>query len=288
MVPAGIAVAAVAAVAFEAAYLLQALEARAAPAGRRPAGGLAALARRRRWLAGLALAAAGAVLQVVALRLAPLTVVQPALALGIVALVAVGGRVLGEPAGRADLVAAGALAGGVAILGVAAADLHTAPPSGTGTAVVLVVLGLPVAAGLALRAAPPLLLVGAAGGGDAVAAIAAKRLADASEVADWAAAGGWVPLAVAAVAGALACEMAALRSWPATRVGPFVLVCQTAVPVLLAPVVAGERWGTQAPFVLLGLAVVVAAGAHLAASAGLLQRREPLQQDVGGGGQVVP
>ena len=99
MVPVGIAVAAAAGIAFEVAYVLQALEARAAPALARPAGALAGLLRRPRWLAGLALAGLGAILQVVALRLAPLTVVQPTLAIGIVALVGVGGKVLGEPAG---------------------------------------------------------------------------------------------------------------------------------------------------------------------------------------------
>lgn len=45
---------------------------------------LAAALRRPRWLAGLALLTAGAVLQVIALRLAPVTVVEPAGVLGIV------------------------------------------------------------------------------------------------------------------------------------------------------------------------------------------------------------
>jgi hypothetical protein len=288
MVPAGIAVAAAAAMAFEGAYLIQALEARRVPTGPRPVSGLAMLARQRRWLAGLGLAGIGAVLQVVALRLAPLTVVQPALALGVVALVAVGGRVLGEPAGGLDLVAAGALAAGVAIVGIAASGLDTAPPSALGTGLALVVLGAPVLAALVAPAAPPGLLLVAAGAGDAVAAIAAKRLADAWAAADLIVAIGWAALAVAAVVGALASEMSALRRWPATRVGPFVLVCQTAVPVLLAPVVAGERWGASAPLVLAGLAVVAVSCWRLAASAGLLERGEPLEQDVGRRGQATP
>jgi drug/metabolite transporter (DMT)-like permease len=281
MVPAGIAVAAAASVAFEAGYLLQALEARSGAVAR-PAAGLVALLRRRRWLAGLALAGLGALLQVLALRLAPLTVVQPALALGVVGLVGIGGRLLGEPAGLGDVLAAVALASGIVL--VALADVEEAAPSAAGTVVALVVLGAPLVAGLAVRSAPPWVLLAGAGGGDAVAAIAAKRLADAWDLASV----GWLALAAVAVAGSLACEMAALRSWPATRVGPFVLVCQTAIPVLLAPVVAGERWGSQAPLVLAGLLVVVLACARLARSAGLLDRGEALEQDVGRGRQPVP
>ena len=283
MVPAGVAVAVVAAAAFETGYVLQALDARQGAAVR-PAAGLVALVQRRRWLAGMALAAAGAVLQVLALRLAPLTAVQPALALGVVGLVGVGGRVLGEPVSRADLAAAAVLAAGVAVIAVAAADVQSSPPSGRGTAVALALLLVPVAAGLALGAAPAWLLVAGATGADAVAALAAKRLADAWDLESLA----WLALAAVAVAASLACEMAALRSWPATRVGPFVLVGQTAIPVLLAPIVAGEHWGARAPLVLAGLVVVAAACWRLARSAGLLDLGEAVEEDVGGPRQPVP
>ena len=288
MVPAGIAVAAVAAIAFEVSYVLQALEARSAPKDSLPAKGLAALARRRRWLAGLALAVVGGALQVLALRLAPLTVVQPALALGIVALVAAGGRVLGEPASRTDVLAALALSGGIVLLGIAGSRLGTGAPSRAGTAIAVVALGIPVVCAMVLRGAPPWLLLAAAGAGDVLAAIAAKRFADAWGSAPLLVSVGWVLLGAGGVAGALASEMSALRTWPATRVGPFVVACQTAVPVLLAPVVAGERWGPETPLVLVGLAIVVAAASRLAISARLLEPRDEADHDVGGARKVAP
>lgn len=57
---------------------------------------LLAAARRPRWLAGLALLATGAACQVVALSVAPVTVVEPAGVLGIVLTVLFGLRVRGE------------------------------------------------------------------------------------------------------------------------------------------------------------------------------------------------
>jgi hypothetical protein len=281
MVPAGIGVAVAAALAFEGAYLLQVLEARQVPPGVRPAGGLVRLVRRRRWLAGVALTGIGAVLQVVALRLAPLTVVQPTLALGVVALVAVGGRVLGEPVAGADIVAALVLAGGVTLLGLAGAHIDSAPAAGVATAVVLLLLALPVACALVLPHPLAGMLLAGAAAGDVVAALALKRLADALGVDSAVAVAGWLALAAAAGAGALASEMASLRHWPGTRVGPFVLVCQTAVPVLLAPIVAGERWGAGTPAVLAGLVLVAGGCVWLAISARRLEDREAFEQDVG-------
>src|ERR1700692_4893193 len=58
------------------------------------------LLRRARWLAGTGLSMLGWPLQVLALLLAPLVVVQPALAAGLLALMFVGERMLGERPGR--------------------------------------------------------------------------------------------------------------------------------------------------------------------------------------------
>ncbi len=288
MLPAGMAVAAAAAIAFEAAYLVQALEARRLAPDISAATVLPRLLRRRRWLAGLALAAAGAVLQVLALRLAPLTAVQPTLALGVVALVVVGGRAFGEPVGAADIGAAVLLAAGVALVGVAGAGVEATPVAGVGAAVALGALGAVLVVALLRPQAPPLLLVVGAGAGDALAALCAKRLADAFDLAAVVVAVGWLAAAAAAAAGALAVEMAAVRRWPVTRVGPFVLVCQTVVPVLLAPVVAGEDWGPRAPAVAAGLVLVAAGGWRLAASAGPLERGEAGEEDIGRLGQRKP
>ena len=90
----GIMLAAAAAACYDGAVALQALEARALGSGYRGAGLLSGLVRRRRWLAATGLAVAGFTLHVAALAVAPLTVVQPALALGLVLLLFLGARLL--------------------------------------------------------------------------------------------------------------------------------------------------------------------------------------------------
>src|SRR3954470_11575765 len=118
----GIALAAGAAACFDGAVALQAVEARAVAQRAVGAGLLRALIARPRWVAATALAIAGWPLQVAALALAPLTVVQPALALGLVVLLALGRRMLGEPVGTRALIATAAIAAGVGLLAWAAPD----------------------------------------------------------------------------------------------------------------------------------------------------------------------
>src|SRR5438067_2429231 len=94
---------------------LQALDAREAPAeeGLRLKL-LARLIRRRRWLIGLMLGALGFPLQVAALAKAPFVLVQPALAAGLLLLLAIGNRVMGEQVNRAKVAAVLATCGGIA------------------------------------------------------------------------------------------------------------------------------------------------------------------------------
>src|ERR1700733_2933351 len=102
------------------------------------------LIRRGRWLFGLGLSILGWPLQIVALLLAPLVVVQPALAAGLLVLMFLAQRMLHEHAGRVEYLAMAAI-----VIGVAGAGL-TAPPRTTGhgsedLAITLVLLGLGVA-----------------------------------------------------------------------------------------------------------------------------------------------
>ena len=71
------------------------------------------LVRRARWLTGTGLSILGWPLQVVALLLVPLVVVQPALAVGLVVLMFLAQRMLGEHAGRYEYLAMGAILAGV-------------------------------------------------------------------------------------------------------------------------------------------------------------------------------
>src|SRR4030088_356590 len=105
---------------------LQAMDAKQAPHEEHLRLALAwGLLRRARWLLGTGLSILGFPLQVVALMLAPLVVVQPALATGLLVLMFLAQRMLGEHAGRYEYTAMCAI-----VLGVIGAGL-TAPHRST-------------------------------------------------------------------------------------------------------------------------------------------------------------
>ena len=74
-------------------------------------------------------------------------------------------------------------------------------------------------------------------------------------------------------------DMTALQRFEATRVGPIVLVAQVVIPVLLAPLLAGEAWGStslsRAAF-LVSLAAVTAGTALLGSSRAVAELVDPL------------
>jgi hypothetical protein len=260
---AGLACGVAAAACYELGYVAQAGDARSFrdAKGERP-WLLPVLARRRAWLGGTALVACGLVLQLLALHLAPLSVVQPALVLGLGLLVVLAERRLGERPGRRGRLAVAAAAGGVLLIALGG-EGGTTGTSGH-PATVLAGFGAIVVLALVVAHAGhrPLVLILAAGLGEAWAVIAAKvALTDLSD-------GTLVSAAVwgvaAAVAGLLAlnAEMSGLQRVAATVAGPLVLVAQAAIPVLLAPSAVGERWASL-PAVLVGLAFVVAAAVVL-------------------------
>ena len=112
----GIALAAVAGCCFDGAIALQALEARALEVRRPGAGMIRGLLARPRWLAATVLSLAGWPFQVAALALAPLTVVQPALAVGLILLLFLGNRLLHERVRPRDYSAVAAISVGLALL----------------------------------------------------------------------------------------------------------------------------------------------------------------------------
>jgi drug/metabolite transporter (DMT)-like permease len=244
---------------------LQALEARIAPAhqGLRPSL-VVGLARRRRWLAGTALGLLGWPLQAAALLLAPLTVVQPALAFGLALLLVLGARTLHERVGARDVLAVAAIVAGVAWLAAVAPDASSHHVGGWPLAGAL--------AGLGAIALVPYAMPGRLGGiGAAISAGAAfgwgglstKFVADALDGHHWLAAAAWTLATGLSSALAVLSEMSALQRRPATQVAPLVFVIQVAIPVLAAPLLTGESWA-HAPLGPAGIAVgllVVASGA---------------------------
>ena len=101
------------------------------------------LVKRGRWMLGTGLSILGWPLQVVALLLAPLVVVQPALAAGLLVLLVLGERMLGEHAGRAEYLATLAIVLGVIGAGLFAPARSVSQP-GEQLTITLVLVGLAV------------------------------------------------------------------------------------------------------------------------------------------------
>jgi drug/metabolite transporter (DMT)-like permease len=247
---------------FNAGIGFQALEARSVP---RDLGLhlslIGRLVRRPRWLVGVALNAVAVPLQTVALLFAPVTVVQPADAAGLLLLLFIGSRMLGERVGTRELAAVGAIVAGIVILTAVAPQREV---THVGAADVLLPLAAVAAVGLApiaLRAfirPASILVVFGAGFAFALGAFAIKLIADALDRGDWLA----LPLVVAAmVVGAAAgtlSEQTALQQRPATHVAPIIFVVELFVPLALALLVVGEDWSGSTPAIVVALALVVA------------------------------
>src|SRR3954451_16616981 len=126
MVALGIAAAVGASLLYNASIALQAVEARGVPLDHslRPSL-LGRLVRHQRWLGATALGLAGWPLEIAALLLAPLTVVQPCLASGLLLLLWLGATRLGEAPGAREWVAVVAIVVGVAGVAWAAPERTT-------------------------------------------------------------------------------------------------------------------------------------------------------------------
>ena len=249
---------------------LQALEARQVPGEHslKPSL-LGRLVRSRRWLGATGLGLLGWPLEIVALLLAPLTVVQPCLASGLILLLWLGAKRLGEVPGRREWTAVAAIVLGVAGVALAAPE-RTTDHAGTGAiALALVLVAIPIAAPYLLRgrvSALGLLAVISAGCGYAWTAIASKLLTDELAAGALLVAIAWLATAAASEGLALLSEMSALQRRPATHVAPVMFAVQVLVPVILAPLIFGESWGSTP----LGGAVLVASMAIAVAGTTLL------------------
>jgi drug/metabolite transporter (DMT)-like permease len=258
----GIAAAVVASLLYNGSIALQALEARKVPQelGLRPSL-LGRLLHNRRWLGATALGLLGWPFEIVALLLAPLTVVQPCLASGLVLLLWLGATRLRESPGRREFIAVGAIGLGIAGVAWAAPDRSTDHAGAGAIALALVLVALPMLAPYALRrplSRQPLSLgliaTVAAGAGYAWTAIASKLLTDELAAGTLLLAALWLATAAASEGLALLSEMSALQRRPATYVAPTMFAVQVLVPVLLAPLIFDESW-SQTP---LGGAALVA------------------------------
>ncbi|HET8566292.1 MAG TPA: hypothetical protein VFL77_07445 [Solirubrobacterales bacterium] len=246
----GIAAAVVASLLYNGSVALQALEARQVPRehGLRPSL-LGRLLRNRRWLGATALGLLGWPFEIAALLLAPLTVVQPCLASGLILLLWLGETRLGERPGRRELLSVGAIIAGIGGVAWAAPERSTDHAGAVAIALALALVALPVLAPYAMRGALAerplrlgLLATVGAGAGYAWTAIASKLLTDELATGAVLVAALWLATAAASEGLALLSEMSALQRRPATHVAPAMFAVQVLVPVLLAPLIFSESW----------------------------------------------
>ncbi|MGD1052139.1 MAG: hypothetical protein ABR947_13810 [Solirubrobacteraceae bacterium] len=227
---------------------------------------LTQLMTRARWLFGTGMTALGWPLQILALSYVGVIVVQPTLASGLLVLLLVGERMLGESPGRRELLAVGAIIAGVAGIAALAPAHNTRHIHGVAVVVVLALLGAaaftPFILQLVRRPIANATMIGA-GLAFAWSGLVNQFVADAGANGHYGTAVSWAVGAAAAALVGLTCEMSALQRRPAILVAPVVFVVQTVVPIGLAPLVLHTSF-IDSPLdgvPLLGCLLVVLAGA---------------------------
>jgi drug/metabolite transporter (DMT)-like permease len=266
---AGLCLAACAAACFDGATVFQAIEARQEKGHSMRLSLFARLMRRPRWLAAVGLAGLGWPLQLLALSFAPLTLVQPTFALGILLLLALGSRILGERVGPLQLAAALAIVAGVVGIALAAPgnsdEYTTGPALWIALGVLNAVAVAPYLVGRRGARVAGLLVIGA-GAAFSASSIMSKLLVDELVGGRIAVALPWAAGAAAGALIGLLSETSALQLRAAARTGPPIFVIETIVPVLLAPLVTGEDWGGTplgGAVIVVSLLVVAAGGAAI-------------------------
>ena len=250
---------------YAAATTLQALESRAAPSQHRlRASLLGFLFRRKRWLLGAFLGVLGWPLQAVALALAPVALVQPTLATGLLAIVAVARYALGERVSRHAALAAVAIVAGIGLLALGLPTSAAARPDRVLLIVTFAVLALLAVVPLRVRRLAddaPMALAFAAGAAYVWIALATTLLDRDVTDRSWVVALVWLGAILLATAVGGVTEMSAYGVAPASRVAPVIFACEMVVPALAAPLV-GQHLGLDLRSVVIAVAglVLVAAG----------------------------
>jgi drug/metabolite transporter (DMT)-like permease len=259
---------------FNVAVAVQALDARTLPRELSlRVGLLRQLVRRRRWRIGMLLALIGWPLHAAALGSAPLTAVQPALAAGLLILLAVASRSLGERVTGREVFAVLLIIGGEAGVAWAAPDRSGTHADGLGLVVVLVALGAIALFPYAFRhrrGSTGMAAVMSAGVAFALTGFVTKLVSDDLNSGAIFTAWLWSGLVALAAAIGVLSENTAFQTRPASQVAPLVFSAQTVLPVLLAPLVGGEDWSNTP----LGGGAVVMALAAVCAGVILIARSQ--------------
>ncbi len=281
----GVVVALAASALFNAGLLIEARRTRAIPP--EEASGAIALLRRlvkdRVWLFGVSLDVLALPLHAVALLLAPVTVVQPTLAAGLLILLAAGRR-SGHAATRREVGGVLAVIAGVTGVALLAPERSAEDGGLLALGLTLGVLGLVIAAtallglrrGLGAGSSSAAAMI-AAGLAYALSSVELKLMSNELSAGAWAAALAWLLAVVLTDGFGLTREMQSLQRRPATQVGPMIFALPVIVPVLLAPFLFGEDWAaTPGHGLPLGLSVLAtAAGAAVLAGSPMVAAATP-------------
>ena len=267
----GLASALVASACFNVGVVLQALEARNKPKSLElRLSLLAVLLRRPRWVLGLGLGLVGVLPQLLALALAPFAVVQPALSAGLLLVLAIGSRTLGERVGWPEWAGVAAIIGGIALV---AFGSPTRAEAHRGGVVVIAVAVLPLLVSLApfplrsTRFDSAALVIVASGLGFAATNIAAKLMADDLGAGTYWNGAAWSLAALVGGIAATLTNMTAFQRRRATLVVPAIAAIQTYVPIVLEPLFLRESWSTAPLYgipIALGLALAAVGGTLVA------------------------
>ena len=260
----GLASALVASALFNVGLALQALEARAAPKSLSLRFSLLVrLLRRPRWLIGWALGIIGIGPQVLALATAPFVVVQPSLAVGLLLLLWIGSRTLGERVGPHEWIGVVSIIVGVALVAAGApahTETHRSILAGAAVVAGLSIPGLVPFVARGTRFDSALLVMVASGTGFAATNVATKLMSDDIGSRDFAGALVWAAAGLGMGVAATLTGMTAFQRRPATIVVPLTTAVQTFLPILLEPLFLREKWASAplagAP-ILAGLVVAV-------------------------------
>ena len=246
MLAAGLIAGIVASVLFNLGIALQAIEARRTPREE----GLRAsliwrLLHRRLWVTGLGIEWLGVPLEILAFAWAPFVVVQPLLACGLLVLLAVARRLLGELPTRAALVGVALIIAGIGLIAWGAPgqqDTHRGAVAVIGVVAGLVIASLIPFALRGRRGDTAMTAVLGSACGFAATNVAMKLMADDIGNAHWPQAVGWLAVAALAGFGATVTGMTALQRAPATTVIPISTAVQTFLPVALEPLFLAESF----------------------------------------------
>jgi drug/metabolite transporter (DMT)-like permease len=264
MLAAGLIAGIVASILFNLGIALQAIEARRAPRSE----GLRAsliwdLLHRRLWVTGLGVEWLGVPLEILAFAWAPFVVVQPLLACGLLVLLAVARRLLGETPTPDALAGVGLIIAGTCLIAWGAPgqqDTHRGA-----AAVIAVVAGLVLVSFIpfALRGRrfdTAMIAVLGSACGFAATNVAMKLMADDFGNDHWAPAAAWLAVAAVAGFGATVTGMTALQRARATTVIPISTAVQTFLPVALEPLFLQESFrdaDLEGLLLLVGLVVML-------------------------------